>query len=169
MDPLVVATHEPYVYAGDNPTTYKDRSGLGIEEIFEGGSGIPCPWCSPAEGAAEALEGASHTAQHGVESVYNQLGTEELGEPVEQGAAAARSGCELLEKDASGKAHGHLPSYPNPGWTDEDLEQVAEDLRESIAQRNREQGELGEDPEHRNRINEEEQLLRQIEKKLSGS
>jgi RHS repeat-associated protein len=114
VDPLVSATHEPYVYAGDNPINYRDRSGLGIEEIFEGGSGIPCPWCSAAEGVAEALEGAYHEAQHGVEWLNNQIGTEELGEPVEQGAGAAEKGCELLEKDKTGRVHGDIPNYPNP-------------------------------------------------------
>jgi RHS repeat-associated protein len=168
VDPLVAATHEPYIYAGDEPLRYTDRSGLSLEEALEG-TGIPCPWCSSAEGAAEALAGAYHAAEHGVEWVGNQLGTEELGEAAEQGAAAAQSGCELLEKWADGKVHGAVPRYPDPGWTDEELEQVADDLRDSIVERNREQTELGEDPGHRNRINEEEQLLRQIDKKLSGS
>ena len=173
VDPLVAATHEPYVYVGDDPLTYKDRSGLGLEEIFEGGSGIPCPWCAAAGGAAEALEGAYHAVQHGAEWVNNQLGTEELGEPVEQGAGAAERGCELLEKDASGRVHTppgvSVPRYPNPDWTDEELEQVAEDLRDSIETRKEAASDLGESPSHRARINEEEQLLRSIEKKLSGS
>ena len=169
VDPAVSLTREPYVYGGDNPLSYRDRSGLGLEEIFEGGSGIPCPWCAAEEGAAEALEGAYHAAVHGVESVNNQLGTEQLGEPVEQGAAAARSGCELLEKDKSGKVHGEIPSYPNPGWTDEDLEQVAEDLRDSIDTRSKELGEKGEESGHRARVGREEKLLGQIERLLGGS
>jgi RHS repeat-associated protein len=37
-DPAVALTREPYAYAGDDPLTYKDRSGLGIEEVLEGGS-----------------------------------------------------------------------------------------------------------------------------------
>jgi RHS repeat-associated protein len=57
-DPAVALTREPYAYAGDNPLTYKDRSGLGIEEVLEGGSGIPCPWCEAKEGVEEAIEGA---------------------------------------------------------------------------------------------------------------
>jgi RHS repeat-associated protein len=169
VDPLVVVTHEPYVYAGDNPINYRDRSGLGIEEIFEGGSGIPCPWCSAAEGVAEALEGAYHEAQHGVEWLNNQIGTEELGEPVEQGAGAAEKGCELLEKDKTGRVHGDIPNYPNPEWTEEDLEQVAEDLRDSIEQRRQNLNDEGEEPGHRNKLGEQERLLKQIEKRLSGS
>jgi hypothetical protein len=161
VDPLVSATHEPYVYAGDNPLNYRDRSGLGIEEIFEGGSGIPCPWCSAAEGVAEALEGAYHEAQHGVEWLNSQVGTEELEEPVEQGAGAAETGCELLEKDAWRRVHTpsgvSVPRYPNPDWTDEELEQVAEDLWDSIETRKETASDLGESPSHRARINEEEQ------------
>jgi RHS repeat-associated protein len=172
VDPLLEATHEPYVYAGDDPLQYKDRSGLGIEEIFEE-TGIPCPWCSSAEGAAEALEGAYHAAQHGVEWVNSQLGAEDLSEPAEQGEAATREGCELLERDESGKVHTppgvSLPRYPNPDWTDEELEDVAEELRGSIGRRKEAADELGEDAAHRSRINEEEQLLRSIEKKLTGS
>jgi RHS repeat-associated protein len=169
VDPLVSATREPYVYGGDNPLTYKDRSGLGIEEVLEGGSGIPCPWCGAAEGASEALEGAYHEAQHGVESLYNETGTEELGESTKQGAGAARAGCELLEKDGTGKVHGDIPSYPNPQWNEEDLEQVAEDLRGSIDRRAEELGEKGEEAGHRTRLGREEKLLRQIERRLGGS
>jgi RHS repeat-associated protein len=98
-DPLVMFTGEPYAYAGDDPPTYKDRSGLGIEELFEGGSGIPCAWCTAVEGIAEALESASHEVQQGAEWFYNKVGTEELGESAEQGAGAVSRGCELLEKD----------------------------------------------------------------------
>jgi RHS repeat-associated protein len=172
VDPLASITQEPYGYAGDNPLTYSDRSGLSLEEVLEGGS-LPCPWCSAAKGAQEALEGAFHAAHQGIGWVESQLGTQELGEPAEQGAGAARDGCELLEKDASGKIHTppgvSLPRYPPASWTDEQAEQVAEDLRDSIARRQEAARDLGQDSEHRERINEEEQLLRSIEKKLSGS
>jgi len=172
VDPLVMSTREPYSYAGDNPPTYRDRSGLGLEEIFEP-SAIPCPWCQAAEGATEAIEGAYHATQHGIEWVNSQVGTEELGESTKQGAGAAQSGCELLERDASGKIHTpqgvSLPRYPNPNWTDEDLEDVAEELRGNIARRKEAAEQLGEDPEHRRRINEAEDLLRSVEKKLGGS
>jgi RHS repeat-associated protein len=169
VDPAAMVSRAPYVYAGDNPLTYRDRGGLSLEEALEGGSSIPCPWCSAAERMGEALEGAYHEVQHSGEWVYNQIGTEDLGEPAKQGEAAERAGCELLEKDRTGKVHGDIPSYPNPEWTDEELEQVAEDLRDSIGQRKQEQGELGEEPGHRNTIREQEKLLRQIEKRLSGS
>ncbi len=169
VDPAVSITRVPYNYAGDSPLTYRDRSGLGIEAIFEEGSGIPCPWCSAAEGVSEAIEGAYHEVQHGAAWVNNQIGTEELGEPVEQGAGAAEKGCELLERDGTGRIHGNIPSYPNPQWTEEDLEQVAEDLRDSIDRRAGELGEKGEEAGHRTRLGREEKLLQQIERPLGGS
>jgi RHS repeat-associated protein len=105
VDPLASLTREPYVYAGDNPLTYKDRSGLGIEEIFEGPS-IPCPWCAAQEGIQEVMEGAYHEVQHGIEWVNNHVGTEELDEPANQGAAAGEEGC------------GNTPPGYNPDtWT----------------------------------------------------
>ncbi len=168
-DPLGAITGEPYSYVGDNPVNYRDRSGLGLEEDFENVTGIPCPWCEAEKGAREALEGAYHEAKHGVEWVENQLGTEELSEPVEQGAAAAKSGCELLEKDSTGKVHGEIPTHPNPEWTEEDLEQVAEDLRDSIGQRVKELGEKGEEAKHRARVGAEEKLLRQVDGLLGKS
>jgi RHS repeat-associated protein len=130
VDPAASVTREPYGYTSDNPLNYTDRSGLDLEEILEGGSGgIPCPWCSAARGGQEALESGFHETGHAIGWVESQLGTQELDEPVEQGAGAARSGCELLEKDGTGRAHGEIPSHPSPEWTEEDLEQVAEDLR----------------------------------------
>jgi hypothetical protein len=56
-----------------------------------------------------------------------------------------------------------------PDWTPEDLEQIESDLQKSIQTRQQEQIDKGEDPAHRARINEEIQLLRQVQKKLSGS
>jgi RHS repeat-associated protein len=170
VDPASSVTREPYGYTGDDPLNDADRSGLGLEEVLEGGSGgIPCPWCSAERGAQEALESGVHEAGRAVGWVESQLGTQVVDEPAEQGAGAARSGCELLEKDGTGKVHGEIPSHPNPEWTGEDLEQVAEDLRDSIGQRTKELGEKGEEAGHRTRVGAEEKLLRQIERLLGGS
>jgi RHS repeat-associated protein len=77
--------------------------------------------------------------------------------------------CSLPRLDRSGKVHGPLPGYVPKSWTRDDLQQIAQDLRVSIATRKAEQGRLGEDGPHRARIGQEEMLLRQVEKKLSGS
>nr|MDT0662605.1 RHS repeat-associated core domain-containing protein [Micromonospora sp. DSM 115978] len=71
--------------------------------------------------------------------------------------------------DSTGKVHGDLPSHVPADWTTDDLVDLADDLRTSIDTRKAEQIRLGEDGPHRRRISEEEQLLRQIEKILSGT
>jgi RHS repeat-associated protein len=74
-----------------------------------------------------------------------------------------------LEIDATGKVHGKLPRSVPKQWTREQLEDSASALRQSIANRKAELRRLGEHGPHRARIGQEERLLRQIEKKLSGS
>jgi uncharacterized protein YukE len=85
---------------------------------------------------------------------------------------------DLPRLDGSGKLHmpnrdDPLPGFVPPDWTREDLEQVESDLKGSITKRQDEMVRLGEDtsrgPAHRARINEEIRLLRQVQKKLSGS
>jgi hypothetical protein len=71
--------------------------------------------------------------------------------------------------DRTGKIHGELPRTIPSYWTTDDLEQLASDLRASIDTRRQQMVDLGFDPGHSRRIAEEMQLLRQVEKKLSGS
>src|SRR6185436_11700677 len=76
--------------------------------------------------------------------------------------------------DASGKVHNNPPNPPLPkyvpkSWTREELLEARDALRKSIQERKAEQRRLGEEGGHRRRIGEEERLLRQIEKRLSGS
>jgi RHS repeat-associated protein len=88
------------------------------------------------------------------------------------GSALAHNSCPISGPptiDASGKVHGDLPGFPPPNWTREQLGELAADLRVSILRRKDELIQLGEHGPHRARIGEEEQLLRQIEKALSGS
>ncbi len=104
-DPAVMTTREPYVYAEDSPSDYRDRSGLGWEEAFEGGSGIPCPWCAAEKGTAEALEGAYHSAKHGAEGVWNAINENEA--PGDEGEA------ELHAKEA--ERASECGEKPSPG------------------------------------------------------
>jgi hypothetical protein len=85
---------------------------------------------------------------------------------------------DLPRLDGSGKLHmpdrdDPLPGFVPRDWTAEDLEQVQDDLKASIKNRQAEMVRLGETtsrgPAHRARINEEIQLLRQVQKKLTGS
>jgi RHS repeat-associated protein len=81
----------------------------------------------------------------------------------------AKSSAELPEIDRTGKVHGPIPDHVPDNWSKQDLEQVQSDLETSIGTRKAEQERLGEDPGHRARIAEEEGLLKQVDKKLSGS
>jgi hypothetical protein len=79
-----------------------------------------------------------------------------------------------LACDATGKLHGELPDAAQAQQQlnrmgREQLEQSAEELERSIATRKAEQLRLGEEGAHRARIAQEEDLLRAIRKKLSGS
>jgi RHS repeat-associated protein len=72
-------------------------------------------------------------------------------------------------RDVTGKVHGDLPDHVPDNWTREDLQSARDELNESIKRRNEEQVQKGEEGGHREKIRREKQLLRQIEKKLSGS
>ncbi len=74
-----------------------------------------------------------------------------------------------LVRDSTGKIHGDLPDHVPDNWTKEDLETAQHELRESIKAREAEQNQYGEEGGHRERIRREERLLRQVDKKLSGS
>jgi hypothetical protein len=78
-------------------------------------------------------------------------------------------GCELPRLDATGKVHGDLPRFVPAHWTSEDLQQLESDLIHSIATRKQGLIDLGEDPAHRYRLQQELQLLRQVQKRLGGS
>jgi hypothetical protein len=71
--------------------------------------------------------------------------------------------------DGTGKVHGDIPDHVPRSWTTEQLEELEVDLQRSIRTRKLEQRRLGEDPAHRRRLGEEERLLRQIQKILSGT
>lgn len=101
-----------------------------------------------------------------------------LGPPIEtipegpQGPLVNYDADDLPGLDGTGKIHTGpegLPDYVPPDWTPEDLQQIQEDLKKSIETRQQEQLDLGEEPRHRARINAELRLLRQVQKKLSGS
>lgn len=93
-----------------------------------------------------------------------------LGRATKSGRGVlARGEASLPRLDRTGKVHGELPDYVPSSWRRSELEELAHDLRGSVRARQNEQQRLGEDGPHRGRIGEELQLLRQIEKVLSGS
>ncbi len=90
VDPAVSVTRAPYNYAGDNPLNYRDRSGLGWEEVLEG-PGIPNPWSEAEHASEELLRPGVEAVEHGAEYVLNAAG-EEIDEPAEQGRTSGECG-----------------------------------------------------------------------------
>jgi uncharacterized protein YukE len=123
-----------------------------------------------ASGAAAAA--STPTGRKTLQDLLNSLNPfpSQSSSPLNSTTALSTSrGDPVPALDATGKVHGILPSHVPDSWTRQDLEQARHDLEVSIANRKAEQARLGEDGPHRARITEEEQLLRQIIKKLSGS
>lgn len=134
-DPLEVLTRKPYVYAGDNPLTYGDPSGLfSVGEVFEGGLGIPipCPWCGSGE-ANEVLEEAIGGLWDDADWLLrNSLGAEELDDgeetpeeqcPVEAGRERGNQEIKsageqrLRDKEFLDKlGHSRNANPGDPGW-----------------------------------------------------
>jgi RHS repeat-associated protein len=74
----------------------------------------------------------------------------------------------ILSRDATGKIHGDIPDHVPDGWTQEQLETAKGEIEESIQQRANEQTQYGEDGPHRARMQQEENLLKQVNSKLGG-
>jgi RHS repeat-associated protein len=121
--------------------------------------------------AADVLKGKSNTQIYDAYDTINSgLRIQKMMDDVQKGAAPPIvPGQEVPVRDITGKIHGDLPDHVPDSWTKGEMEEAAEELRESIKARNAEQMKYGEEGGHRERIRQEEQLLRQIEKKLSGS
>jgi RHS repeat-associated protein len=73
-----------------------------------------------------------------------------------------------IARTLDGKVHD-VPDHVPDDWTHEDLELAKGELEGSIKARNAEANKLGEDGPHRDQIRKEEHLLRQVNKKPSGS
>ena len=73
--------------------------------------------------------------------------------------------------DGSGKIYttGDLPNHVPSDWTSEQLEQLESDLQQSIQTRQQAFQDLGEEAAHMRRLQAEIQLLRQVQKRLSGT
>ena len=67
--------------------------------------------------------------------------------------------------DETGKVHGDLPSHVPDSWNDDDINDAIDDLQRSLETREREQRTLGEDGPHRERMRQEQNLLRQLRTK----
>jgi RHS repeat-associated protein len=75
VDPAVGVTRAPYNYGGDNPVNHGDPTGLSAEGV----EGVPCyfPFCGPPPPAVEGLQHGLEKAEHGIESVWNEVNENE--------------------------------------------------------------------------------------------
>jgi RHS repeat-associated protein len=162
VDLAVSVTQAPYNYGGDNPINEQDRTGLDEEAVY-------CyPWgCVPGPGG-----GGSGPAS-GVEEIIAKNwrevegGAEKIGEEVASiwNEITGSGGGLPKREEADEKMHGKIPSYPPAGATREELEEAPEDLEASMPIREGELREQGEEKKHRQRLEEERKLRRQIEER----
>jgi RHS repeat-associated protein/uncharacterized repeat protein (TIGR02059 family) len=134
---------------------------------------VPGASCTVSENSFDQFLGGAATTLLGGEALGALLRSGRLGEFLADETGSfrpfARTTDELPRLDATGKVHGPLPTSIPSEWTTSDLQEFADDLRTSIQTREAEALRLGEDGPHSARLYEERQLLRQIEKRLSGS
>jgi hypothetical protein len=84
-----------------------------------------------------------------------------------EGVESAGGG-EIPMIDATGKVHGKIPDYVPDDWSTQEMYELADELEQSIDRREQVNEERGLDPGHQQRVVDEERLLRQIWKKLTG-
>jgi len=107
-----------------------------------------------------------------VDKVYNDKLKEAENAQEQPMVQKVDTGERVKYRDATGRIHGDLPEYPDPKMTKAELEDQANELRESIKARDVDNAQKGGDaspkgPTHRARIDEERFYLRQIENKLA--
>jgi hypothetical protein len=105
----------------------------------------------------------------GPEDIPGELAGHYVGSKIGDWIEDKIFGPDLPKLDASGKVHGEIPNHVPDSWTTEQQRELADDLRISLENRQREQLRLGEDGTHRERMRQEQNLLRQLDKKLGGS
>ena len=178
QDPISFAGGDAnlYRYVDNSPTNGTDPSGFIFETIVDiGGIGYDAYsfWNEPSWGNAGYLGwSVAAAAIPIVPGSYKgraaKFGSRALGKADDVAEAATKT-LRNLTRDATGKVHGALPNHVPKSCTREELSDAARELAGSIGNRKREQRVLGEHGPHRERIRQEEDLLRQIQKVLSGS
>jgi hypothetical protein len=114
----------------------------------------------------------THGLRQRGEPVSAQTGIFQIDDGIGLGSLVDYHADDLPRLDGTGKIHTGpegLPRFVPSHWTREKLQEYREDLKRSIQTRQQEQIDKGEERGHRARINEELRLLRQVDRKLSGS
>lgn len=180
-------TQNPYAYGLGSPGRFYDLDGRAPGDSVP----VPLPWPGPVVpcdddcGFAidELIEKAKNwlfsneesTTDESDEAVADEKIDKDPKTPDEGGQfGRGRGGTkydpdDIPAIDRSGRLHGRIPDRIPGHWTDNDLRQLAREIPRSIRQRKYNARKYGEDPGHRRRIQDEERLLRQIDKRLSGS
>ena len=158
VDPEHALTRAPFTFAGDDPVNERDRTGLETEVEF----------CSPFAGCDTIPVKSPSEIGETVVRIAEKNG-EEFEGGLHHILTEIKGGGSLPKVGEDGKTHGEIPSYPPPGATTEELEETREDLERSIPIREEQLREKGEDKEHREQLEDERKLLRQIKERLCGS
>ena len=181
MVPFQASLRDPqlwnrYAYVRNNPLRYTDPDGRCIWDLCIGEIAFATGVTEAAVGAviaATAATGFVWSKREAIARSVTELGTAAglaLRQAVDSVTLASRADPYALPDnypriDKTGKAHTRdqtLPDHVPESWNREMLDDAARTLRKSIRARQDEAKRLGEDPGHRNRIRDEERLLRQI-------
>lgn len=177
-DPLESATREAYAYASNDPINRHDPSGLATierapvpDEGYTVGPQTPTTILDPVPDRENPGEAYTPSPDLGSHLDFPALdGNGRLGETIEIECgpigSTQTSDPDPPALDGTGKVHGDIPSHIPDGWTIEQLEELAVDLPRSIATRKQEQIDIGEHGPHRERLRQEDRLLRQVNDRL---
>jgi RHS repeat-associated protein len=139
-----------YAYVGGNPVSFRDPRGL--FPIPPGAAGAICSLlgvCPPSPGG-----GACPIPPGGFPNAVANA-------PPDSGPASHDPPAISPEDN---KIHGPISTYPDPGWSIDQLEDLERDLEQSINSRQDQINQYGNDsdPAHGERLGQEQQLLQQV-------
>ncbi|PPC89003.1 MAG: hypothetical protein CTY35_15635, partial [Methylotenera sp.] len=145
-------------YVGGNPVNYIDP--LGLETVSkQSGVPIPIPRIPTPGTRDESDPSPSKDIGRFFQACYETIDKMFSEAPPE-----------LPALDSTGKVHGELPLPEDlEKYDKDDLENLKNELKQSVKERIRKTTEMGRDRNHGQRQGAEQDLIKAIEKHLSGS